>query len=79
VPGRLWPGTGEMNYGNLFKHIVKKMQESGRDFIFGMEHGPWKPNKADERACIESYVSIEASLSSMPQVGPKRTITISDR
>jgi hydroxypyruvate isomerase len=62
VPGRLWPGTGEMNYGNIFKHIAKKMRESGREFIFGMEHGPWKPDKASERACIESYVAIDAAL-----------------
>lgn len=62
VPGRLWPGTGEMNYLNIFKHITKKMRESGRDFIFGMEHGPWKPDKAGERACIESYVAIDAAL-----------------
>jgi hydroxypyruvate isomerase len=62
VPGRLWPGTGEMNYGNIFKHISTKMWESGRDFVFGMEHGPWKPNKAGERACIESYAAIDAAL-----------------
>lgn len=62
VPGRLWPGTGEMNYGNIFKHITSKMRESGREFIFGMEHGPWKADKAGERACIESYVAIDAAL-----------------
>lgn len=62
VPGRLWPGTGEMNYLNIFKHITSKMQASGRDFIFGMEHGPWKPNKEGERACIDSYVAINAAL-----------------
>jgi hydroxypyruvate isomerase len=63
VPGRRWPGTGEMNYGNIFRHVVKKMSEGGRDFIFGMEHGPWQPNKADERACIDAYVAIDAVLS----------------
>lgn len=62
VPGRLWPGTGEMNYSNIFKHIVQKMRVDGRDFIFGMEHGPWKPNKADERACIQAYQAIDAYL-----------------
>lgn len=61
VPGRLWPGTGEMHYGNIFKHITNKMRASSRDFIFGMEHGPWKPDKAGERACIESYVAIDAA------------------
>ncbi|MFC4312302.1 hydroxypyruvate isomerase family protein [Steroidobacter flavus] len=62
VPGRLWPGTGEINYGNVFKHISTKMRESGRDFIFGMEHGPWQPNKQNERACIDSYAAINAAL-----------------
>lgn len=62
VPGRLWPGTGEMNYGNILKHISTKMRQTGRDFIFGMEHGPWQPDKAGERACIESYTAIDAAL-----------------
>ena len=62
VPGRLWPGTGEMNYANIFQHLSTRMRESGRDFIFGMEHGPWQPNRAGERACIESYVAIDAAL-----------------
>ena len=62
VPGRRWPGTGEMNYSNIFKHITQKMRNDGRDFIFGMEHGPWKPNKADERACIQAYAAIDAVL-----------------
>lgn len=62
VPGRRWPGTGEMNYSNIFKHIAKKMRDSERDFIFGMEHGPWNPSKADERACIQAYEAIDAAL-----------------
>ena len=62
VPGRLWPGTGEINYGNILQHISSKMRQSGRDFVFGMEHGPWKPDKAAERACIESYVAIDTAL-----------------
>jgi hydroxypyruvate isomerase len=51
-----------MNYGNILKHISTKMRQTGRDFIFGMEHGPWKPDKAGERACIDSYVGIDAAL-----------------
>jgi hydroxypyruvate isomerase len=62
VPGRLWPGTGEMNYSNILKHISTKMRQTGRDFIFGMEHGPWKPDKAGERACIDSYAAMDAAL-----------------
>jgi hydroxypyruvate isomerase len=63
VPGRQWPGTGEMNYRNIFAFIRERMQSSGRDFVFGMEHGPWgKPNKGDERACIDAYRAIDAAL-----------------
>jgi len=62
VPGRLWPGTGEMNYSNILRHISTRMRQTGRDFVFGMEHGPWKPDKAGERACIESYATIDAAL-----------------
>ena len=34
-PGRKEPGTGEMNYRNIFRHIRGK----GFDGVFGMEHG----------------------------------------
>ena len=36
-PGRKEPGTGEMNYRNILKHIHTKMQADKRDFIFGMD------------------------------------------
>jgi hydroxypyruvate isomerase len=35
VPGRLEPGTGEMNYDNIFKVL----REAGFDDFVGMEHG----------------------------------------
>jgi hydroxypyruvate isomerase len=50
-PGRKEPGTGEMNYKNLFQHIRRK----GFDGIFGMEHGNAKPGKEGELALIEAY------------------------
>jgi hydroxypyruvate isomerase len=50
-PGRKEPGTGEMNYKNIFKHIHKK----GFKGIMGMEHGNAGPGKEGELALIKAY------------------------
>ena len=50
-PGRKEPGTGEMNYRNIFKHIYNK----GYKGILGMEHGNAKPGKDGEMALIKAY------------------------
>ncbi|HSK12202.1 MAG TPA: TIM barrel protein [Phnomibacter sp.] len=50
-PGRKEPGTGEMNYRNIFKHIYQK----GYKGIVGMEHGLSKPGKEGEIALIKAY------------------------
>ncbi len=50
-PGRNEPGTGEMNYRNIFKHIYNK----GYKGILGMEHGKSKPGKEGELALIKAY------------------------
>ncbi|MEJ8817109.1 hydroxypyruvate isomerase family protein [Lacibacter sp. H407] len=50
-PGRKEPGTGEMNYRNIFKHIHKK----GFKGIMGMEHGNAGPGKEGELALIKAY------------------------
>ncbi|NCU02508.1 MAG: TIM barrel protein [Chitinophagaceae bacterium] len=50
-PGRKEPGTGEMNYKNIFKHIHKK----GFKGIMGMEHGNALPGKEGELALIKAY------------------------
>lgn len=50
-PGRNEPGTGEMNYKNIFKHIHSK----GYKGILGMEHGSVKPGKEGELALIKAY------------------------
>ena len=55
-PGRKEPGTGEMNYQNLFKHIRQK----GFDGIFGMEHGNARPGKEGEQALIDAYVAADS-------------------
>jgi hydroxypyruvate isomerase len=50
-PGRKEPGTGEMNYKNIFKHISNK----GFKGILGMEHGNAKPGKEGEMELIKAY------------------------
>lgn len=55
-PGRKEPGTGEMNYRNLFRHIRAK----GFDGVFGMEHGNAKPGKEGEQALIDAYVEADS-------------------
>ena len=57
-PGRKEPGTGEMNYKNIFKHIHKK----GYRGIMGMEHGNAKPGKEGEVALIQAYRDADAFL-----------------
>jgi hydroxypyruvate isomerase len=55
VPGRKEPGTGETNYQNVLKHIHGRMQQAGRDFVFGMEHGNSAQGAEGERKVIEAY------------------------
>lgn len=50
-PGRKEPGTGEINYKNIFKHIYKK----GYDGVLCTEHGRSKPGKEGEMAYIQAY------------------------
>jgi hydroxypyruvate isomerase len=50
-PGRNEPGTGEMNYRNIFKHIHNK----GDKGILGMEHGNALPGKEGEMALVKAY------------------------
>ncbi len=50
-PGRNEPGTGEINYKNIFRHLYKK----GYQGVLCMEHGKSKGGKEGERAVIEAY------------------------
>lgn len=50
-PGRKEPGTGEMNYKNIFKHIYNK----GYRGVMGMEHGIAGAGKEGELALINAY------------------------
>jgi hydroxypyruvate isomerase len=55
-PGRNEPGTGEMNYRNIFKHIHGK----GFTGVVGMEHGNAAKGKEGERAVVDAYVQADA-------------------
>ena len=50
-PGRKEPGTGEINYKNIFKHIHRK----GYQGVLCMEHGRSRRGKEGEVALIEAY------------------------
>jgi hydroxypyruvate isomerase len=50
-PGRKEPGTGEMDYKNIFKHIYSK----GYKGMLGMEHGIAGEGKEGELALIKAY------------------------
>jgi hydroxypyruvate isomerase len=51
TPGRKEPGTGEVNYRNVFKFIHDK----GYTGLLGMEHGKSLPGKEGEMALIQAY------------------------
>jgi len=54
-PGRKEPGTGNIDYRSVFRHLAAK----GYSGIVGMEHGNSKPGAEGERAVIEAYVAAE--------------------
>jgi hydroxypyruvate isomerase len=54
-PGRNEPGTGEINYRNVFKHIHAK----GFTGVVGMEHGVSKRGKEGEDALVAAYRSAD--------------------
>jgi hydroxypyruvate isomerase len=55
-PGRCEPGTGEVNYGNVFRHIHSK----GYPGVLGMEHGNSKGGKEGELGVIKAYVDVDS-------------------
>jgi hydroxypyruvate isomerase len=59
-PGRKEPGTGEINYRNVFRYIHDRSKQEGRQFVIGMEHGNSKPGKAGEHAVIQAYRDADA-------------------
>jgi len=59
-PGRKEPGTGEINYQNIFRHLYKK----GYQGVMGMEHGNSSAGKLGELAVIAAYRALDNSLKS---------------
>jgi hydroxypyruvate isomerase len=54
-PGRNEPGTGEINFRGVFRHIHAK----GYRGVVGMEHGNAVKGRAGERAVIDAYVAAD--------------------
>ncbi|MGE3638720.1 MAG: hydroxypyruvate isomerase family protein, partial [Pirellulales bacterium] len=54
-PGRNEPGTGEINFRNVFKHLHAK----GYKGVVGMEHGNSLPGREGEQAVIDAYVAAD--------------------
>ena len=52
-PGRKEPGTGEINYRNIFKYIHSR----GFDGVIGMEHGNSVKGAKGEKKVIAAYVN----------------------
>lgn len=59
VPGRKEPGTGELHYRNIFKHIYDRSKKAGTEFILGMEHGNAFPGAEGEQKLIDAYVAAD--------------------
>ena len=55
-PGRREPGTGEINFRNVFRHIHSK----GYQGVVGMEHGNSRQGREGERAVIDAYISADS-------------------
>lgn len=57
-PGRKEPGTGEINYLNVFEYIYEK----GFKGVCGMEHGNANPGKEGEADVIAAYRKADSFL-----------------
>ncbi len=55
-PGRNEPGTGEINYKNMFRHISNK----GYTGLLGMEHGNSLSGPEGEEAIIDAYELVDS-------------------
>jgi hydroxypyruvate isomerase len=56
TPGRKEPGTGELNFGTIFRHV----RDKGYQGVLCMEHGKSKPGKEGEKAVIDAYRAADA-------------------
>ncbi len=55
-PGRKEPGTGEINYRNVFRYIHSRSFEG----LLGMEHGNSQKGVEGEQAVIDAYVDADS-------------------
>jgi len=55
-PGRKEPGTGEINYRNVFKYIHSREF----DGVLGMEHGNSMKGAEGEQAVIDAYIHADS-------------------
>ena len=55
TPGRKEPGTGEINYKNVFQHLYDK----GYRGFAGLEHGMSKADHEGNRAALEAYRNVD--------------------
>jgi len=55
-PGRREPGTGEINFRNVFAHVHRK----GFKGIVGMEHGLSRGGPEGEKALIDAYAAADS-------------------
>jgi hydroxypyruvate isomerase len=58
-PGRKEPGTGEIDYRQVFAHLRFR----GYTGMVGMHHGNSKPGPEGEQAVIDAYVAVERAWS----------------
>jgi len=61
-PGRMEPGTGEINYPNVLRHVHQK----GFRGILGIEHAVSMPGKSGEERVLQIYRELDSTLRSMP-------------
>jgi hydroxypyruvate isomerase len=54
-PGRNEPGTGEINYKNIFQYLYNRKY----DDVISLEHGQSKPGKEGELAIIKAYRDVD--------------------
>lgn len=60
-PGRAEPGTGEINFKNVFQAINERANKEGKDFIIGMEHKNSLPGKEGDAAVIAAYRKVDVN------------------
>lgn len=58
VPGRVQPGSGEINYQTILQHIYSR----GYSGLIEMEHSLSKPGLAGEQAVLDTYDRLDSTL-----------------